>query len=461
MDLHDKSAEESLIGSVMISGAIFAAVRDVARPADFSVPEYAELWRVIGTLADGDPDGINIVTVAAAARHAEIRITPADISRLTDAVAGSIKHTPHVAELIHDLADRRRIVEACARTVAGLSVSSSSHSAARELVDALDVLATDTSQDAFIGMDAATDETIERLASPSATTSTGIRRLDDLGVQFHRGDYVILGGQTSHGKTAMACSFMIAAAQAGTPCFLFSLEMPVSAVMQRLWACLGAVPLSTIRQGSRGTLSASQRADLASAQDKARALPIRINDKAGISLDDVRACAAGAPAGALVVVDYIGLMTASSDARAYGSKVHEVSAMSLGLQRIARDCDVTLLALSQLSRKSDGRTDKAPQLSDLRDSGSLEQDASLVMLVSLPHRYDAAEPETRAVLTVAKHRQGECGSVEMHYDGAHTRFTQATLSTMELPDAATVSAMASRNLDRTRPKQYDYAGARK
>lgn len=460
VELHDKTAEQSLLGSILISGTVYPLCRQIVSAADFSVPEYAAIWRVIEQIADSDGGDINLITVSAAVSRSDIHATAAEVAKLTDAVQGSTRHTPHLAAHVRSLADKRRISDICARAVAGLTSAESSHGAASELISELEQLATNSRADGFVGMLDATTRTKKLHAQPLAATSTGIQRLDDLRVQFHPGDYVILGGQTSHGKSAMALNMLLAAAKSGVPCFLFSLEMPVSAVMERVWSCLGGVPLPLVRQGPSAPLSPSQGLSLRTAQATAQALPIKINDRAGIGLDDVRACATAAPEGSLIVIDYIGLMTPARGASAYGSKVHEVSATSLGLQRIARDHNVTLLALSQLSRKSDGRVDKSPQLSDLRDSGSLEQDASVVMLVSLPHRYDAGEPDTRAVLTVAKHRQGECGSVEMHFEGQFTRYTQATLATTPASSLAAKNATRPPGINRTQPKRYNYAGAR-
>ena len=455
MELHDKQSEESLIGAAMINSAVIPACREIVSAGDFAVPEYAAIWAVIERLADDPDSDVNLVTVAAACRVAGSTTTPADISRLTDAVAGSTRHAAHTATVVHGLADKRRIADILARATAGLASKSTSHGAARAIVESLESIAVDATRDPWLGMVEATSVTTALLANPQRGVSTGIQRLDDLRVAFRPGDYVILGGQTSHGKSAMALNMLLAAAAAGTPCYLFSLEMPASSIMERIWACLGRVPLSLIRDGGAG-LDGGQQIALKRAQTTAQSLPIRINDTAGIGVDDVRACAADAPDGSLIVIDYIGLMTPATGAGAYGSKVHEVSATSLALQRIARDHNVTLLALSQLSRKSDARTDKAPMLSDLRDSGSLEQDAGLVLLVSLPSRYDATEPATRGVLTVAKHRQGECGTVEMHWEGQYTLFSQQTLSTFPVD---TPPAVVARRQDRSKPKQYNYAGA--
>ena len=154
-------------------------------------------------------------------------------------------------------------------------------------------------------------------------------------------------------------------------------------------------------------------------------LPITIDDHAGVGLADIRRAAVGQSG--VVIVDYLQLLRPPTSARDYRNRVQEVGAISRGLKAIAHDAKVTVLALSQLSRAVESRQEKAPQLSDLRDSGELEQDADQVWMLWRPVLYNEHEDEHRAVLKVAKHRNGPTGTIELWFEPSQGRFRERGL----------------------------------
>ncbi|TVP60688.1 MAG: replicative DNA helicase [Gemmatimonadales bacterium] len=253
---------------------------------------------------------------------------------------------------------------------------------------------------------------------PSVTRMTG---------GWREGDLVILAARPSMGKTALAIQEAVRAARSGSTVYFASLEMSERSLTRRMIAQDSGVELARIRQ-----MWADHRVQgrLAESAGRIKALPIWIDDRPGGTVEALRASLhrmAHKEKPGLVVVDYLQLMAAKGE-----SRNQEVSKISRGLKAIAREFRVPVMALSQLSRGVENRQPPRPQLSDLRDSGAIEQDADVVLMLWRPEYYidrerqteEAAGVEGQAELIVAKQREGPTGAIWMHWDRRSTKFTQ-------------------------------------
>ena len=236
---------------------------------------------------------------------------------------------------------------------------------------------------------------------------------------LHSSDLIILAARPSMGKTALAMNIAVNAALSGKKVLIFSLEMAAQQLVERAVSSMASVPLASIRSGD---LDPRQLELVEKRMAIFKRLPLKIDDSSGLSIGQVqsRAKAEAIEGGVdLIVVDYLQLMSA----RGEQSREREVSVISAGLKGLAKDLNIPVLALSQLNRGLESRTDRTPKLSDLRDSGSIEQDADLVLLL---HRNQDGGPGTplhgKAELIIAKHRNGPTGSLYLRFDGQFCRF---------------------------------------
>ncbi len=275
-------------------------------------------------------------------------------------------------------------------------------------------------------------EHIERLQeSDSGITgvATGFRDLDRITTGLQKGDLAIVAARPSMGKTSWVLNVTANAAISNNiPVAVFSLEMSSEQLVQRLLCAEGRIDALKLR---RGWLSPEEHQRLAAAAGHLNTAPIWIDDAPGSNVLEIRAKARrlqselradGKDLG-MVVIDYMQLMSGAGRTE---SRVQEVSQISRGLKALARELEVPVVALSQLSRGPEQRTDKRPMLSDLRDSGSIEQDADIVMFLYRPEYYASPdkreELEGKAELIVSKQRNGPTGVVELFFQKAYTRF---------------------------------------
>lgn len=263
---------------------------------------------------------------------------------------------------------------------------------------------------------------------------SGYVDLDNLTGGFQAGDLAILAARPSMGKTSLATGIALhVAISSKTPVAVFSLEMSKDQIVQRMLCHEALVDLGRLR---RGKLSDEDFVQLAQAAGHLNTAPIWIDESAALNSLEMRAKArrlkAEQPELGLLIVDYIQLMQSSQRAE---NRQQEVSDISRGLKQLAKELEIPILALSQLSRAPEQRTDHRPQLSDLRESGALEQDADLVMFLYRPEQYlsdlEAEEQGLtgKAELIVGKQRNGPTGLVELFFRRESARFESFTSQT--------------------------------
>src|SRR5215831_15279097 len=271
----------------------------------------------------------------------------------------------------------------------------------------------------------------ERFESPDGITGvpTGFADLDVRTAGLQPTELVILAARPAMGKTSFAMSLAQNAATAGGwPCLVFSLEMSSTQLAERMLCSEAKVDSSALR---RGQLQRQDMTNLTYAAASLSKAPILIDDTPALSLREVRARArrfrsnkelfAGKKFG-LIMVDYLQLMRGSPQA-AKSNREQEISEISRGLKSLAKELECPVIALSQLNRSLESRTDKRPQLSDLRESGALEQDADVILFI---YRYFVYNTDTEnpniAEVIIGKNRHGATGTIDTHFEGRYTRF---------------------------------------
>jgi replicative DNA helicase len=261
---------------------------------------------------------------------------------------------------------------------------------------------------------------------------SGYHDLDDKTGGFQKGDLVILAARPSMGKTSLVTGIALhAAISYQVPVAIYSLEMSKDQIVQRMLCHEALVDLGSLR---RGRLTDDDFVRLAQAAGHLNTAPIWIDESGSLNVLEMRAKArrlkADQPNLGMIIIDYIQLM-GSANSRSE-NRQQEVSEISRGLKALAKELEVPIIALSQLSRAPEQRTDHRPQLSDLRESGALEQDADLVMFLYREERYltrqEAQEKgvEGRSELIISKQRNGPTGTVDLYFRAESTRFESFT-----------------------------------
>ena len=338
------------------------------------------------------------------------------------------------AQIVLEKAQRRRLIAAATQT---LTESYEETEDVRELIDRAEQrvfqIAEGELGKGVMSLASAIEEAyvaIERAhEQPGALTgvTTGYTDLDEITAGLQSSDMIILASRPSMGKTALTlCMARNAAVKGSTPVLYFSLEMSTEQLAQRLLCAEARVSSHRLRTGR---LSEEEWQRLSEWTGKLIEAPIYIDDTPAISVMELRAKARRAKSEyniELIIVDYLQLMTASES---FGSREQEIAYISRSLKALAKELDIPIVACAQLSRAVESRTDKRPQLADLRESGSLEQDADVVMFLFRPEVYGIVDEEGntqegRAEIILGKQRSGPIGSVFLVFQAEYLRFEE-------------------------------------
>ena len=425
----DMAAEQSVLGAMLMSKDAIADVVEVLKPGDFYRPAHELIFNaIINLYGRGDPAD-PITTSAELEKHGEISRVGGQIY-LAD-LLGSVSiaaNAGYYAQIVHDKAVRRRLVDASIK-IAQLGYAGNGDVA--QIVDlaqqtVYEVAEGKTSED-YKPLSALLEPTIDEIeaiqsrSGALAGVPTGFTDLDELTNGLHGGQMVIVAARPSVGKSTLALDFARSAAvKNNLTAAFFSLEMSQSEIVMRLLSAECSVPLNHIRNG-RMTEDDWQR--IIPRSDKISRAPLFIDDSPNLTMMEIRAKARRLKQRhdlRLVVIDYIQLM---SSGRKVESRQLEVSEFSRQIKLLAKELDIPVIALSQLNRGPEQRQDKKPMLSDLRESGSLEQDADIVLLLHREDLYDKDSAHAgEADIIVAKNRNGRTDTITTVFQGHYSRF---------------------------------------
>lgn len=356
------------------------------------------------------------------------------LASLTESVV-STSSVEHYSELIRDKARARRLIQA-AQEVVALGMGESMD--ARELMDESEQLLLrsleDRSSNTTVSIKEGLKVTMEKLnllreqggnTGRITGITTGFSQLDKITLGFQDTDLLVLAARPAMGKTAFALNLALNAAMSGKGVLLFSLEMGVDQLIQRLLAIESRVDLSKLRGGF---LAANEWPRLANGVQRLAEIPLFIDETPAISPLEVRSRARRLKLEGkldMVVVDYLQLMSTS---KRIDSREQQISDISRSLKGLAKELHIPVIALSQLNRSLESRSDKRPQLSDLRESGAIEQDADIIMFIYRDEVYNEnSDQKGTAEIIIGKHRNGPTDTVRLKFFGAHTRFDNLSL----------------------------------
>ena len=430
----DIVAEQCVLGAMLLSKDAIADVVEVLRPGDFYRPAHQTVYDcVLDLYGRGEP--ADPVTIAAElTRDGTLaKIGGAPYLHTLIASVPTAANAAYYAEIVRERAILRRLVEAGTKVVQlGYGAASGMGGDVDEVVDraqqAIYEVTERRTSDDYVRLDdvlqQAFDE-IEAMGSRGSElygVSTGFRELDELTNGLHAGQLVVVAGRPAMGKSTIGLDFLRAASiKHQMTSVLFSLEMGRSEITMRLLSAEAQIMLTRLRTGQMTDPDWNR---LARRMGEIAQAPLFIDDSPNMSMMEIRAKARRLKQRhdlRLVVVDYLQLMTSPKRVE---NRQQEVAEMSRSLKLLAKELEVPVVAISQLNRGAEQRQDKRPQMSDLRESGAIEQDADMVILL---HREDAYEKESpragEADLIVAKHRNGPTKDVIVASQLHYSRFT--------------------------------------
>lgn len=432
---NDKEAEQVILASLLIAPHLFEEVADLVDHGDF----YEQRHRAIYEAAcDLKKRGLACDAVAVGGwlsdrqRLEEVGGVAA-LAHLCDATPAMGNLRQH-AERIRGLSRIRNAISTCQRIAAEGYTEALDP---QEFLDAAEqrifAIAGQEQAREAVSVHSAIREAWEQIRAASESgggvtgTPTGFVELDKLTTGLHPGELYVVAGRPGMGKTSLVLNALTNIALSGIGAMLFSLEMPAPQLVQRVLACEGRVDVKKLRGGD---LTPGDWQRLGDAAASLEGVPLWIDDKSGITLLEMRArCRRlqsqlqqqGKKLG-VVAIDYLQLMGGGKSAQ---NREQEIAELSRGLKRMAKELSVPVIALSQLNRSVETRSakDKRPQLSDLRESGAIEQDADAIMFVYRDEYYFKDSPDVgKAEVILAKQRSGPTGSVMLSFAGEFTRF---------------------------------------
>lgn len=436
-ELFHIESEQSVLGGLLIDPNAFEQI-DFLSDADFYREDHRIIYRHIALmLAERKP--VDVVTVAEALQSSGVRNEQISLAYLGELQANtpSAANIKRYAEVVRSKRALRDLLEASAR-IADLAQADSPMPVEERIDQAQAIIfglaenrqATGKDEEDDIGsiLASVVEDIQERFDRGGQITGipTGFADLDEKTCGLQPGDLIIIAGRPSMGKTAFAINVAErVTANEGKPVIVFSMEMTKKQLVERSLASLGGVPMKAIRSGQ-----GIEWDNLSFAVGKLHRSPLRIVDELAMTVQQMRARArrmARKTGLALIVVDYIQLARGDGAATRSGSREQEVASVSRGLKALAKEFHCPVIALSQLNRKVEDRSEKRPMLSDLRDSGAIEQDADVILMMYRDEYYNKDSPDKGiAEVIIGKQRMGETGMVPLLFRGDVSRFDNLT-----------------------------------
>ena len=425
-----QEAEQAVLGAMILDQDAALKAAELIDHSMFYKEAHRRLFRAMVALTEQRVVIDHVTLRDELSRRNELELVGGMeyLAEVVDAVA-TAANLEHHAKIVKDKGILRRLIEASTQTV---TEAYEARLSTGELVDHAEArifrIAQERRAEGFIRIKEMLWPTMERIESlqKSGKSVTGIPSgftdLDEMTSGFQKTELVIVAARPSMGKTAFCLNIATQAAVEGHGVAVFSLEMSKDALVQRMLCAEARVDSQAVR---RGMLKDRDFTNLARAAGVMQQCPIWIDDTPALTLLEMRSKARRLKAESdlgLVIVDYLQLMRSPEYAE---NRVQEVSDISRSLKALARELEVPVMALSQLSRASEQRGgDRRPQLSDLRDSGAIEQDADVVIFIHRPEYYDREDESKKGVaeIIMAKNRNGPTGDLTLRFTREYTRF---------------------------------------
>jgi len=423
-------AEKSLLGAVLIDEEVLADISEHVTSKDFYDKRHAVVYDGMMRLYEKHRpvDLLTLTDELKRKKELELIGGSAYLTELTNYVP-TAAHAEAYAELVAQKAVRRRLIKASSEiSEMGFDEDTTTQELLEKAEAELFSVSDQSLKQDLTSIESILTESFDRMEELHRNKGalrgirTGYRDLDNMTAGLQRSDLIILAARPAMGKTTLVTNLAYNVATiAKLPVLFFSLEMSKEQLVDRMLADASGVDAWNIRTGN---LSDQDFSKLSEAMGEMAEAPIYIDDTPGLSVLEMRTkarrAAHEAPLG-VIIVDYLQLMQASG--RSDGNRVQEVSEISRGLKLIARELNVPVIGLSQLSRSVESRNPQIPQLADLRESGSIEQDADIVMFIYREAYYNPdTERENITDLIISKHRNGPTGKVELYFHPERLRF---------------------------------------
>lgn len=438
---YSPEAEEAVLGSILLNQDSFLTIAGILKSDDFFIIRHRFIWDAMARLNDRS-EPIEYLTLIEELRNLEQLETiegPPYIAHLINSTPTSV-YGEYYARIVERAALRRRLLEA-ADLIKGLAYN--------EKID-IDTVISDAEKQLFNVTDRQLkreftplhdviseyfDQIEQRMQNPDMTfgTPSGFKDLDEMLGGFQKSDLLIFAGRPGMGKTSFLLSSAVNAARLGARIAIFTMEMGADQIVQRMIAMETGINTHQLRMGR---LSPQEFSRFVEAAGRLSRFSIHIDDTPALSPLQVRTkCRRlqheyGVD---LVIIDYLQLMNSGGSYE--NNRVQEVSFISRALKELARELNVPIFTAAQLSRAVEQRQDKRPLMSDLRESGAIEQDADVIMFLYRDVVYnEATEFPNQADVIVAKHRNGATGTISLYFDNTLTKFMDGVVRRVDLGD---------------------------
>lgn len=430
---HSIEAEQSILGGLLLDNSKWDVVGDKVIEDDFYRQDHRLLFRVVSRLAtQGNP--IDVITVSEELQRLGELENAGGMAYLTELVekTPSASNVRSYSNIVHERAVLRRLIQ-----ISGEISDSAFNPTGRSTNELLD----DAERKVFqisessagqetgpVSVNPVLTKTLERIEelfdAPDGITgvTTGFKDLDDMTSGLQSSDLVIVAARPSMGKTAFAMNLVESALiKAEVPVLVFSMEMPADSILMRMLSSLGQINQTKVRSGK---LDEEDWPRLSSAAKILKDRPLYIDDTAGLSPTEVRSRARRVAREVgqigMIMIDYLQLMQIPGMNE---GRTAEISEISRSLKALAKELQCPVVALSQLNRGLESRTDKRPMNSDLRESGAIEQDADVIMFIYRDEYYNEESPDKGiAEIIIGKQRNGPIGRIKLQFQGQFTKF---------------------------------------
>ncbi|MES1982593.1 MAG: replicative DNA helicase [Pseudomonadota bacterium] len=438
---HSHEAEQSVLGGILLDTTAWDKITDLIAESDFYRSEHRLIFRHIARLTD-HARPVDVITVAESLEN-NAELDKAGGLAYLGALAQNVPSAANIrryAEIVRERAIMRKLAEV------GSDIASSAYNPggrdARQLLDEAEsrvfeiAEAGERGSQGFVAIPPLLTKVVERIetlygrdnASDVTGISTGFTDLDSMTSGLQPGDLVIVAGRPSMGKTAFSINIAEhVALEGGKPVAIFSMEMGGTQLAMRMIGSVGKLNQHTLRTGK---LEDDDWSRMTHALGRLNDAPIFIDETAALNALELRSRARrlhrqNSGLG-LIVIDYLQLMSSSSS-KGSENRATEISEISRSLKALAKELQVPVVALSQLNRSLEQRPNKRPVMSDLRESGAIEQDADLILFIYRDEVYNPDSPDKgKAEIIIAKQRNGPIGKVDLTFRGEYTRFDNYT-----------------------------------